>query len=86
MKFESYVMPNKLIEPDKLIAMGGELDWDGFYYRIGWQFMAGYDMERVNIRTRDDDANLILAIARIDGKVVAVTTQVRAGPKEWGWE
>ncbi|MFF9076327.1 hypothetical protein ACF1A9_29145 [Streptomyces sp. NPDC014872] len=55
-------------------------------YRItGWWAFQGYELERVCLRTREDNNDLRLMIAREGGRVVAVLSMKRAGAKEWGW-
>jgi len=55
-------------------------------YRIAgrWAFH-GFELELVRLRTREDDNDLHLMIAREGGIVVAVLSRERGGAKEWGW-
>lgn len=78
--FTGYILPGRFIR-----AKEEDLTWDEYHYRIGWQVVSGFDMEVVNLRTRNDDNDIEVVIAREDGIVKAVSTRVKCGSKEFGW-
>ena len=76
----SYVMPGAFVSESSR-----QVDSDEGYRQAGWWAFQGFDLERVCLRTRADNNDLWLVIAREDGRVVAVLAEVRPGAKEWGW-
>lgn len=77
-----YVMRGRFIEPSS-----EELTEERVYSIAGWWIFTGFEVEYMCLRTREDDNDLRLAIARErgSGRVVAVLTVVRSGAKEFGW-
>lgn len=75
-----HVMKGNFIE-----ASSEALSEEEMYRLAGWWVFQGYDVERVDLRTRGDGNDLRLVIARDAGNVVAVVEMVRPGAKEWGW-
>ncbi|MGW6602868.1 hypothetical protein [Streptomyces sp. NPDC055036] len=69
-----------------IAASSEDMSEEGMYSLAGWWAFQGFELERVCLRTRKDDNDLRLMIARErTGRVVAVLAMERAGAKEWGW-
>lgn len=80
MSIVRYVMRGKFID-----ASSGELSEEEMYRLAGWWAFQGFELERVCLRTPEDDNDLRLMIAREGGRVAAVLAMERPGAKEWGW-
>lgn len=80
MRATAYVMRGEFIA-----ASSEDLTEEELYRRAGWWAFQGFELERMCLRTREDDNDLRLMIARRGGRVVAVLAMVRTGAKEFGW-
>lgn len=79
--YEIHILPGNFIT-----SSTETLDSEDEAHRIvGWWVAQGFEVERVCLRTTEDDNDLRLMVGRDDGRVVAVVSNVRAGAKEWGW-
>jgi len=80
MKISLNVLRGEFIE-----ASSSELEEEEAYRLAGWWAFAGFELERIYLRTREDDNDLRLVVARQEGRVAAVISMVRSGAKEFGW-
>ena len=85
MKAELHTLRGDFIE-----ASDGAMNEEELYSLAGWWAFQGFDLEYACLRTREDDSDIHLVIARRPDhlgrvQVVAVLTMIRPGAKEWGW-